>query len=436
MMALRSLLLPMLDPNRGRIRIFDGRVSWKVDSGLSTPGAMASRRHFPCLVDHMYFSLLSFCILGVTVQSVSAAEVHLAWDQVDDARIDHYQIFIGYTPEQYIHRLETTSTSLKVAGLGTGTTYFFAVRACDRSGLLCSAISNIIGATIPSEQIPTPPSNDQATSPNPASVIGANFQMEIGEINVNEMWQRINFQQAFMDPVVVIKPLSFYGAHPDVIRVNGIDQQGFWVRIQEWDYRDAGHGFDLANYLVIERGRHQLDNGTWLEAGSILTTATNAYEYQGFSQGFASPPVVLASVSSFNATQAVSARLNRVNHSGFFVGLLDQDAYDVRSVPERIDFVAWESSFGVMQNLRFEVGRMGEAVNAMTYRVFYQEDYASTPFFMGDLLTTNNVDGANLRINFIDSDRVDFWVQGAKEVDMTTSQVSEDVGYFILDVEN
>jgi hypothetical protein len=382
---------------------------------------------------------LSLFLLVGSVQSALAAEVNLAWNPVEDPRVDHYQIFIGYSHDQFIHRLETTSTSLQVVGLGVGTTYFFAARACDRTGVVCSLLSNVIDATIPSVQTPTAPSNDQASYQNlgsdSGSVTGANLQIEIGEINVNEMWQRVNFQQAFTDPVVVIKPLSFYGARPDVIRVKDIDSQGFWVRIQEWDYRDTGHGFDSANYLVIERGRHQLDNGTWLEAGSILTTATNAYEYQGFSQAFAIPPVVLASVSSFNEEQAVNARLNRISPSGFFVGLLDQDAYDVRVVPERIDFVAWEPSVGTMENLRFEVGRMGETLNAMAYRLFYQGDYARTPVFMGDLLTTNGLAESSLRINFIDSDRVDFWVQGAKEVDMTTNQASEDVGYFILDIE-
>ena len=65
--------------------------------------------------------------------------------------------------------------------------------------------------------------------------------MEVGEVSVDHQWQRVDFTKSFSDPIVVAKPISNNGAHQATVRVSGVDSQGFWIRVQEWDYLDGWH---------------------------------------------------------------------------------------------------------------------------------------------------------------------------------------------------
>ena len=67
----------------------------------------------------------------LTAQPVLAASLNLAWDAVDHPSVAVYEVHYGLASGQYQSSADSTTTSISVSGLAAGTTYFFAVRACD-----------------------------------------------------------------------------------------------------------------------------------------------------------------------------------------------------------------------------------------------------------------------------------------------------------------
>lgn len=259
--------------------------------------------------------------------------------------------------------------------------------------------------------------------------------IEIGEVEINQEWQRIELQRAFNDPIVVVKALSAYDTEPAVVRVDAIDSKGFWIRVQEWDYLDDAHDLETVSYMVVERGRHELADGTQIEAGSLETGVTQAFQRQSFSATFEEAPVVFAAVTSFNESDAVTARLHNVDSDGFDVGLREQEANVQLHLPERIDYIAWEVSSGVVDGLRYEVGRTGTNVSQSAYNLVYGTTFQRAPVLVADMQTTYENDTAALRWQNLNVESVDLWVQEEQSHDPEVTPVPEDVGYFVADVE-
>ncbi|WP_147431054.1 fibronectin type III domain-containing protein [Thiocapsa rosea] len=259
--------------------------------------------------------------------------------------------------------------------------------------------------------------------------------IEIGEVEINQEWQRVELQRAFKDPVVVVKALSSYDPEPAIIRVDAIDPAGFSIRVQEWDYLDGAHDLETVSYLVMERGRHQLPDGVWVEADSLVTGTTQAFQRHLFSAPFEDAPVVFATVASFNESDAVTARLHAIETDGFDVGLREQEANAQQHLPERIDFIAWEASSGVVDGMRYEVGRTGRMVNHEAHNLVYQTAFVRPPVLVADMQTTHGDDTAALRWQNLNVESVDLRVQEEQSRDREMTHLLEDVGYFIADVE-
>ncbi|RKT47461.1 PKD domain-containing protein [Thiocapsa rosea] len=259
--------------------------------------------------------------------------------------------------------------------------------------------------------------------------------IEIGEVEINQEWQRIEFQREFNDPIVVVKALSAYDTEPAVVRVDAIDSKGFWIRVQRWDYLDDAHELELVSYLVVERGLHELSDGTLIEAGSLETGVTQAFQRQSFGAPFEEAPVVFAAVTSFNESDAVTARLHNIDSDGFDVGMREQEANAQQHLPERIDYIAWEVSSGVVDGMRYEVGRTGTNVSHNVYNHVYGTTFQRPPVLVADMQTAHEDDTAALRWQNLNVESVDLWVQEEQSRDLEMTHVPEDVGYFVADVE-
>lgn len=256
--------------------------------------------------------------------------------------------------------------------------------------------------------------------------------MEIGELLVNDQWQRVSFQAPFTDPIVVANPLSSDDADPAVVRIYGIDRDGFWIRVQEWDYLDGKHPDETVSYMVMERGRHQLPDGAWVEAGRFAN-GTVAFAAKTFSKPFAKVPVVFSTVTSINERDAVVTRMRQISVTGFQVRMQEQESNRQRHLMESIDYIAWEPSFGVVNGLRYEVGRMGAKVSQIVSTLVYQGAFAQPPVFLTDMQTTNGGEPANLRWRYRDEAAVEVWVSEEQSKDSEMVHTAESVGYFAAD---
>lgn len=89
-------------------------------------------------------------VLVLTVSSASAARVSLAWDSNGDNSTGGYLLHYGLSSGNYQHFVDAgLDTSIEVANLNRGQTYYFAATAYDSSGELRSAYSNEVVFTVP-----------------------------------------------------------------------------------------------------------------------------------------------------------------------------------------------------------------------------------------------------------------------------------------------
>ncbi len=259
--------------------------------------------------------------------------------------------------------------------------------------------------------------------------------MEVGEVEVDHQWQRVSFKRQFVNPIVVANPIGSNDSAPAVVRVTGIDQKGFLIRVQEWDYLfkvDYGwHSKEVVGYVVMEAGRYTLANGAQIEAGSLSTSKTNAFVSKAFSQAFGVPPVVLAAVNGTAEADAVTARLRRISASGFEVGMREQEANRQSHKTERIDYIAWSPSAGEVNGMLYEVGSTGSVVTHVPYLI-ESNDIAldASPIFVAKMQTTNGGDTAELRW---DEHAFYVWVAEEQSKDSETSHVAESVGYLLIE---
>jgi hypothetical protein len=87
----------------------------------------------------------------------------------------------------------------------------------------------------------------------------------------DQQWRRVDFSKPFTDPVVVAKALSYRDAIPAVVEIRQTSATGFELRLQPWGKRSRPQSPETVGYLVIERRRFRLADGTSLESGRVAT---------------------------------------------------------------------------------------------------------------------------------------------------------------------
>ena len=257
-------------------------------------------------------------------------------------------------------------------------------------------------------------------------VVTNGVHIEAGELAVTSQWTRVSFGSAFTSPIVVVNPPSYANSEPCVVRIRNVNQSGFDIRLYEWNYLDGVHPAETVNYLVLEKGRTTLPDGSQVEAGSF--TGTTTFQDIMFTKAFTKTPVMLATVASVNESDTVSGRLQSIRSAGFCYYLREQERNANTHANEVIHYVAWEPGKGTLGSLQYEVGTVGTQVTNKWFKKTYQRTYAEAPMTLADIQTTNNTDPSALRlINASSSFQVK--VEEEKSADTEVTHPNETVGY-------
>ena len=96
------------------------------------------------------------------------------------------------------------------------------------------------------------------------NVIQLGDEVEVGQVTMSwdesdPEWQWVPLANTYEQPRVVVKGLTYNGSDPTTDpRIKWdtawphTNATGFWVRLQEWDYRDGNHTTESFTYLVVE----------------------------------------------------------------------------------------------------------------------------------------------------------------------------------------
>jgi hypothetical protein len=260
----------------------------------------------------------------------------------------------------------------------------------------------------------------------------ASLKLEVGEVIVDGTWQTVTFNQTFIDPVVVCKPLSLKDSDPAAVRIRNVDSSGFEIRVQEWDYLDEAHASETVGFIAMERGIYTLADGTMVEAGRFETDSAKKFVAVFFDQPFRVVPVVITAVTSVNETDTVTTRLRNITTNGFEFRMQEQELNASKHALETVSFVAWEPSAGVIDDLAFEVDRTLDVVTQKFYTVQFTQAFWIIPTFLADMQSTNDQDAANLRWQNKDSYGVDIKVDEGQSRNREMKHRGEVVGYMVF----
>jgi len=363
-----------------------------------------------------FLSLFTFVLVFFLFpQNVYSFDVTLAWDPNSEKDLAGYRIFYREEGQSYNYEepaWEGSETTCTIYNLDDNTTYCFVARAFDIWGTE-SGDSNVTCYASPKNE------------PPPAIV-------EIGEVIVDHNWKWVEFNDSFIDPVVVAKSLSCNEDEPAVVRIGYVDATGFAIRVQEWDYLDGIHADETIGYMVMERGTYTLSDGTMVKAGTFDTNKTGSFGWVNFSQTFNQVPVVATTVLSFNEKDAVCCRLRNINTAGFDFCMQEQEFNRQIHATETISYIAWEPSSGTVDNLTFEVEKTDDVIKHYWQTIVYNETFMNLPVFLADMQTSNGGNTANLRWQDKDLYGIDVKVAEEQSLDSEIYHTTEVVGYMVF----
>jgi PKD repeat protein len=273
-----------------------------------------------------------------------------------------------------------------------------------------------------------------ATVAEPEPEINNRF-LEVGEIEVNHEWQRVDFSLPFLDPIVVANVVSHNGSDPTVVRIDAVDLDGFWIRLQEWDYLDKSHAVETVSFVAMERGKHVLPNGAEVEAGSIESDNTSSFDPVELSGSYQDAPVVMTALNTFNESDAATVRTRVIDSQSFKVRIQEQELNAKSHAVETIAYIAWQKGTGSIDGRNYEVGMTSDSVKHVAYPIEFADSFVGAPIFLADMQTLDGGDTANVRYSGLTPSAVQVWVDEEQSKDSEVRHTTEAIGYIAFEYE-
>jgi hypothetical protein len=255
---------------------------------------------------------------------------------------------------------------------------------------------------------------------------------EVGEVDIDNKWLWVDLRQNFTDPVVVANVPTENNLDLALVRIDGVESRGFWIRMQNRDETNGVNVKETVGYLVMERGQYQLNNGTWVEAGRLETNKTSGFERVIFEAPFIDAPVVLSAISTVNGQDGLNTQVRKIDINGFDIGLRMSDKKSRRHTVESIDYIAWEVSSGDINGMRFDVARQKQSVNDTLYTIDYPGDFVSAPVFLANIQSSNDSELASMRLEAKNTGALDLRVEYEQSHRNESSNSDQSIGYLLI----
>ena len=341
----------------------------------------------------------------------------------------------------------TTGVSVTASHTFTVGTFSTTLTVTDSNGLTSSISTPVVVNAVTSDTILVPDVQDGTdpattdpvittpTSP-PEEQHATSMKIEMGEIDVDGDWGHVDLDLSnFQNPVVIVGPAGSNDAAPGVIRLRNVDATGFDIKFAEWNNLDDGkHLEETVSYIVMEKGRTTLPDGSIVEAGTFNGATTN--QNIKFSAPFNKIPVVVTTVASENETDTISGRLSKITTSSFAYYFKEQEINKNVHVKETVNFIAWEPGMGMIGMLRFEVANTAAGLTDAWSLVPFQQTFQQPPLFLADMQTNNNTDTCTLRVRGAAATGAPVKVEEEQSNDLETTHPEETVGYILLNQED
>ena len=306
---------------------------------------------------------------------------------------------------------KTTSHTFTKTG-----TYYTKLTVQDSKGLTNSITTPII-VNSTTQTTPAPP---------PASA----FNLEVGEVSINQTWVRVLFENTFSQPIVVAGPPTSNENEPVLVRIRNIDSKGFEVRLQEWAYQNGNHAAETFSYIVVDKGTFTLNNGTKVEAGTF--TGSSSSQKISLQQSYNFIPVILSQVITEKETDAVTGRIRNAGQTSFEYMLQEQELNSTAHCAETVGYIAWEPGQGEIGNMAYEIGNTTNSIGNVWKEITFKTGSPALPFFIAGMQTTDGGDSAAVRSQNMSQTKTQIKIEEEQSKDSEVGHTSEVVGYLAI----
>ncbi|MEL6590339.1 MAG: DUF1501 domain-containing protein, partial [Bacteroidota bacterium] len=252
------------------------------------------------------------------------------------------------------------------------------------------------------------------------------------------IWHTQSLQRFYAKPVVIMGPTSWDGPQPLTVRVRNVSSHSFEWQIDEWDYLDGYHVPIDLDYIVVEAGEYELENGKNLSAGVLEDAVSNTWTSHTFATSFADTPIVLSQCVSANESGAVITRLRNVSGGGFSVRVQEEEGQDQTHLPESVAWVAIEGgAISIAQNtITGTAGRTSKEVTEQDFQIDFGTTYAQAPVFLADIQTFSGNNPASIRYKNLSPDKVVINLQEETSGDAEVRHpAKERIGFVVFESE-
>jgi predicted outer membrane repeat protein len=193
-------------------------------------------------------------------------------------------------------------------------------------------------------------------------------------------------------PLVIVGPPTTRGGQPGNVRIDQVTNAGFRIHFKEYDYLFAkgqgAHATEIVDYLALEPGIYQLQNGTIIEAGSFTIDGTGKWITQQLSANFPTEPTIIATLQTVNGGSSVMIRLDQITTSSFNAALYEEEKKQRSGhVREEAGFIAIyqpestgnlpvNNSLSIFELSTIKLGVLGKTVGSKTQLRLEEEQSA------------------------------------------------------------
>lgn len=128
---------------------------------------------------------------------------------------------------------------------------------------------------------------------------------------------------SFTDPIIILGVPSLNDADAGVASVSNVTSSSFDIQFKNWPYIGGTHEQETVSYMVIERGRHVMVDGSIWEAESFTQNQGNKNIF--FLDEFPHAPKLLITPQTQNEAEAFVSRAWSVTNKSFSANLSEQE---------------------------------------------------------------------------------------------------------------
>ena len=232
-----------------------------------------------------------------------------------------------------------------------------------------------------------------------------------------------------------MNPVSDNDDDPAHVRIRNVTSSSFEFQIEEWEYQDGIHGAETIAYLVLEAGRHQLSDGTEIEAGKI--SADSSFSSYSFQQAFSGTPALLAQVQTYNEADACNVHVRNVTSSGFQLLVIEEEAgggtgSGQSHASETVGYVAIEQAHGQTDGLTYDAKVTPNDITDAWHPITFSQAFPASPVFLATVNTTDGGNTMDTRYRNLSASGVELQCDEEQSADSEVGHTTEAFGYLAV----